>query len=211
MRNLSIAVDCLQDQSDMKKNFLWRPLTLLLTVAASSALAASPANVVITYAHPEKLSGTSSGYFTDFVVQDRSERETAARFAREMPYKLGPTLAKVAPGCTLTFQFTDIDLGGRYEPRLGPNFRQIRFYNGGGRDPIRLYFNYTLTDAKGRVLTHGSSAATSASYVGFSPNLTIEDIQLKYDQFYFEQEILKSWIRTNINVSSSPPTVKEKR
>jgi hypothetical protein len=195
----------------MKKNFLWRPLTLLLTVAASSALAASPANVVITYAHPEKLSGTSSGYFTDFVVQDRSERETAARFAREMPTKLGPTLAKVAPGCTLTFQFTDIDLGGRYEPRLGPNFRQIRFYNGGGRDPIRLYFNYTLTDAKGRVLTHGSSAATSASYVGFSPNLTIEDIQLKYDEFYFEQELLKSWIKTKIDVSSPAPTVNQKR
>jgi hypothetical protein len=195
----------------MKKNFLWRPLTLLLTVAASSALAASPANVVITYAHPEKLSGTSSGYFTDFVVQDRSERETAARFAREMPTKLGPTLAKVAPGCTLTFQFTDIDLGGRYEPRLGPNFRQIRFYNGGGRDPIRLYFNYTLTDAKGRVLTHGSSAATSASYVGFSPNLTVEDIQLKYDEFYFEQELLKSWIKTKIDASSPAPTVNQKR
>jgi Protein of unknown function (DUF3016) len=195
----------------MKKNFLWRALTLLLTAAASSAWAASPANVVITYAHPEKLSGTSSGYFTDFVVQDRSERETAARFAREMPTKLGPTLAKVAPGCTLTFQFTDIDLGGRYEPRLGPNFRQIRFYNGGGRDPIRLYFNYTLTDPKGRVLTHGSSAATSASYVGFSPNLTIEDIQLKYDEFYFEQELLKSWIKTKIDVSSPAPTVNQKR
>jgi Protein of unknown function (DUF3016) len=195
----------------MKKNFLWRPLTLLLAVAASSALAASPANIVITYAHPEKLSGTSSGYFTDFVVQDRSERETAVRFAREMPTKLGPTLAKVAPGCTLTFQFTDIDLGGRYEPRLGPNFRQIRFYKGGGRDPIRLYFNYTLTDAKGRVLTHGSSAATSASYVGFSPNLTIEDIQLKYDEFYFEQELLKSWIRTKIDVSSPALTVNQKR
>jgi hypothetical protein len=196
----------------MKKICSWRSLTLLLAVtASSSALAASPANIVIAYNHPEKFSGTSSGYFTDFVVQDRSERETAARFAREMPSKLGPTLAKVAPDCTLTLQFTDIDLGGRYQPGLGPNFRQIRFYKGGGRDPVRLYFNYTLTDPKGRVLTHGTSAATSASYVGFSPNLTIEDIQLKYDQFYFEQEILKSWIRTNINVSSSPPTVKEKR
>ena len=177
----------------MKKNCLWRPLTLLLLAAtASSAWAVSPANVVITYSHPEKFSGTSSGYFTDFVVQDRSERETAARFAREMPSKLGPALAKVAPGCTLTFQFTDIDLGGRYEPRLGPNFRQIRFYNGNGRDPVRLYFNYTLTDPRGRGLMHGSSAATDASYVGFSPNLAIEDIQLKYDEFYFEQELLKS-------------------
>ncbi|HEX3443767.1 MAG TPA: DUF3016 domain-containing protein [Chthoniobacterales bacterium] len=196
----------------MKKICLWRSLALLLAVTAfSSARAASPSNIVITYDHPEKFSGTSSGYYTDFVVQDRSERETAARFAREMPSKLGPTLARVAPGCTLTFQFTDIDLGGRYQPGLGPNFRQIRFYKGGGRDPVRLYFNYTLTDPKGRVLTHGTSAATSAAYVGFSPNLTIEDIQLKYDQFYFEQEILKSWIRTNINVSSLPPTVKEKR
>jgi len=195
----------------MKKICLWRTLTLLLAVTASSAWAASPANVVVTYAHPEKFSSTSSGYFTDFVVQDRSERETAARFAREIPSKLGPTLAKVAPGCTLTFQFTDIDLGGRYQPGLGPNFRQIRFYKGFGRDPVRLYFNYTLTDAKGRVLMHGSSAATAASYVGFSPNLTIEDIQFKYDEFYFEQDLLKSWIRTNIDVSSPAPTVKEKR
>jgi hypothetical protein len=195
----------------MKKICLWRSLTLLLAVTASSAWAASPANVVVTYAHPEKFSSTSSGYFTDFVVQDRSERETAARFAREIPSKLGPTLAKVAPGCTLTFQFTDIDLGGRYQPGLGPNFRQIRFYKGNGRDPIRLYFNYTLTDPRGRVLMHGSSAATDASYVGFSPNLAIEDIQLKYDEFYFEQESLKSWIRTNIDVSSPAPTVKEKR
>jgi len=195
----------------MKKICLWRTLTLLLAVTASSAWAASPANVVVTYAHPEKFSSTSSGYFTDFVVQDRSERETAARFAREIPSKLGPTLAKVAPGCTLTFQFTDIDLGGRYQPGLGPNFRQIRFYKGNGRDPIRLYFNYTLTDPRGRVLMHGSSAATDASYVGFSPNLAIEDIQLKYDEFYFEQESLKSWIRTNIDVSSPAPTVKEKR
>ncbi len=172
----------------MKKICLWRSLTLLLAVtASSSAFAASPANIVITYAHPEKFSSTSSGYFTDFVVQDRSERETAARFA------------------------TDIDLGGRYQPGLGPNFRQIRFYKGNGQDPVRLYFNYTLTDAKGRVLMHGSSAATAASYVGFSPNLTIEDIQLKYDEFYFEQDLLKSWIRTNIDVSSPAPTVKEKR
>ena len=196
----------------MKKNCLWHPLILLLAVtASSSAFAASQAGVVITYDHPEKLSGTSIGYFTDFVVQDRSERETAARFAREIPSKLGPTLAKVAPGCTLTFQFTDIDLGGRYQPGLGPNFRQIRFYKGNGRDPIRLYFNYTLTDPRGRVLMHGSSAATDASYVGFSPNLAIEDIQLKYDEFYFEQESLKSWIRTNIDVSRPAPTVKEKR
>jgi Protein of unknown function (DUF3016) len=195
----------------MKKNFLWRPLALLVAVtAAASAWAGSPSNVVITYAHPEKFSSTSIGYFTDFVVQDRSERETAARFAKEVPPKLAETLAKRAPGCTLTLQFTDIDLGGRYEPRLGPNFRQIRFYKGNGRDPVRLYFNYTLTDPKGRVLLHGSSSATNALYVGFSPNPTIEDIQLKYDEFYFEQETLKSWIRTNIDTSSLHPTVREK-
>src|SRR5260370_7566378 len=110
----------------MKKICLWRPLTLLLAVTASSAWAASPANIVVTYVHPEKFSSTSTGYFTDFVVQDRSERETAARFAREMPSKLGPQLAKLAPACTLPFQFTDIDLGGRYQPALRPNFHQTR-------------------------------------------------------------------------------------
>jgi len=66
----------------MKKNCLWRPLTLLLAVTASSALAASPANVVIAYSHPEKFSSTSTGYFTDFVVQDRSDLpETPIRWA----------------------------------------------------------------------------------------------------------------------------------
>jgi Protein of unknown function (DUF3016) len=191
----------------MKKICLWRSLTLLLAVAASSsALAASSANVVITYAHPEKLSSTSVGYFTDFVVQDRSERETAARFAREMPYQLAPTLAKVAPGCTLTFQFTDIDLGGRYKPWL-TRFHQVRFYDN-GREPVRLYFNYTLTDPRGRVLKHGSGAATDVSYLYRYPT---EPIRIYYEQFFFEQEALKSWIRTNIDVSAPSPTVKEKR
>jgi hypothetical protein len=177
----------------MKKNCLWHPLVLLLAVTACSpALAASPANVVITYDHPEKLSSTSIGHFTDFTVQDRSERETAARFAKEMPRKLADTLAKRAPGCTLTFQFTDIDLGGRYEPRLGPNARQIRFYHN-GREPIRLYFNFTLTDARGRVLARGSDSATDTAYLARYPT---ESIQITYDEFFFEQEILKSWIRT---------------
>jgi hypothetical protein len=192
----------------MKKIFLWRPIAMLLAVtAATSALAASPANVAITYAHPEKFSSTSTGYFTDFVVQDRSERETAARFAREMPSKLASTLAKQAPGCTLTLQFTDIDLGGRYEPRLGPNFRQVRFYHN-GREPVRLYFNYTLTDARGRVLMQGASAATDEAYLGRYPT---EPIQIIYDEFFFEQEALKSWIRTKVDVSSPAPTVREKR
>ena len=197
----------------MNKNCLWRPLALLLAVtAATAAWAASPANVVITYAHPEKFSHTSiGGYFTDFVIQDRTEIETANYFAQHMAPALAPTVAKYAPGCTLTLQFTDVNLGGRFEPWRGPKFEHIRFYRGSGRDPIVFRFNYTLTDSRGRVLLHGSTGASDASYVGFSPNPTIEDIQLKYDELYFEKQALIKWVKTNINTSSLQPTVNEKR
>ena len=196
----------------MKKNCLWHSLTLLLAVtAASTALAAAPANVVITYAHPERFRSTLiGGYFTDFRIQDRTQRETAAYFAEQMAPALAPTVAKYAPGCTPTLQFTDINLGGRFEPRR-PQFEHIRFYRGNGRDPIVFQFNYTLTDPRGRVLLHGSTGASDASYIGFSPNATIEDIQLKFDELWFEKQTLNRWIRTNINSSGLHPTVNQKR
>ena len=184
----------------MNKNILWHPFALLLAVtAATSAFAATSPNVLISFVHSEQ--------FTDFKIQDRSERETAVKFVEEMSPALAPTVARQAPGCTLSLRFTDIDLGGRYEPRLGPRFDQIRFYHD-GREPVRLYFNYTLTDPSGRVLLSGSDAATNALYLDRYPT---ESIEIYYEEFFFEKQTLISWMRNKIASSSLHPTIGQKR
>src|SRR5258707_2462810 len=172
----------------MKEHFPWHLIGIVLAVSAvSSALAASSSNVVMTFVHPER--------FTDFRVQDRNEWDSAARFAKEMTEALAPTVAQQAPGCTLTFRFTDIDLGGRYERQKIRRFNDARFYHN-GREPIRLYFDYTLTDPRGRVIASGSDSATDALYLG---KYTSEPVKLPFEEFYFEKKTLISWIKTKIH------------
>jgi hypothetical protein len=173
----------------MKKHFPWHLMGILLAISAvSSALAASSSNVVMTFVHPER--------FTDFRVQDRNEWDSAARFAKEMTEALAPTVAQQAPGCTLTFRFTDIDLGGRYERQKIRRFNDARFYHN-GREPIRLYFDYTLTDPRGRVIASGSDSATDALYLAKYPS---EAVKLPFEEFFFEKQTLISWIKTKIQV-----------
>jgi hypothetical protein len=175
----------------MRNNHLWRLITLLMLVTASSAFASSSSNVIISFVHPER--------FTDFRAQDWSEQRTALWFAKDMEAALGPLVANRTPGCTLSLQFTDIDLGGRYEPRLGPKFSQIRFYHN-GREPIRLYFDYALTDPRGRVLASGSDAATDVLYLDRYPT---ESIEIRYEEFFFEKQVLLSWVRTKIGAPAA--------
>src|SRR5580704_14340145 len=178
----------------------WQPIALFLaTVAASSALAATSSNVIMTFVHPER--------FTDFRIQDRNEWDSAVKFAREMSSALAPTVAKQAPGCTLAFRFTDIDLGGRYERQLIRRFNDVRFYHN-GREPVRFYFDYTLSDPRGRVLARGSDSATDALYLGKYPS---EPVRLPFEEFFFEKQALMSWIRTKIAAPESSPTLVEKR
>lgn len=169
----------------MKKHFPWHLIGMLLAVSAvSSAVAASP-NVVMTFVHPER--------FTDIRVQDRNEWDSAAWFARNMTESLAPTVAQQAPGCTLAFRFTDIDLGGRYRRNRS---NQIRFYDN-GREPIRLYFDYTLTDPRGRVIASGSDSAVDTLYAGYNPS---EPTKFPFEEFYFEKELLIYWIKAKIHV-----------
>jgi Protein of unknown function (DUF3016) len=169
----------------MKEHFHWHLIGMLLAVsAASSALAPSSSNVVMTFVHPER--------FTDFRVQDRNEWDSAAWFTRNMTEALAPTVAQQASGCTLAFRFTDIDLGGRYRRDRS---NHVRFYDN-GREPIRLYFDYTLTDPRGLVIVSGSDSATDALYLG---KYTSEPIKFPFEEFYFEKKTLIDWIKTKIH------------
>jgi hypothetical protein len=181
----------------MKRIPFWDRIALLLfAVISSSALAASSSNVILTFAHPE--------HFTDFRIQGRIEQESAVKFAAEMSAALAPTVAQQAPGSTLVLQFTDIDLGGRYEPQK-TGFTNTRFYHN-GREPVRMYFNYTLTDARGRVLAKGSDSATDTVYLG---KYTSEPAKLPFEEFYFEKQTLIAWIKNKIGGPDLNPTVKE--
>ena len=180
----------------MKKHFSRHLLGMLLAVsAASSALAASSSNVIMTFNHPER--------FTDFRVQDRNEWDSAAWFTRNMTEALAPTVAQLAPGCTLAFQFTDIDLGGRYRRNRS---NHVRVYNN-GFEPVRLYFDYTLTDPHGRVIASGSDSATDALYLG---KYWSESIKFPNEEFYFEKKTLIAWIKTKIHATRAGVTAGEK-
>jgi hypothetical protein len=100
-----------------------------------------------------------------------------------------------------------IDLGGRYERRLTRRFNDVRFYHN-GREPVRFYFDYTLTDSRGRALARGSDSATDVLYLGKYPS---EPARLPFEEFFFEKQALMPWIRTKIAAPESSPTLTEER
>jgi hypothetical protein len=173
-------------------------IPMMMLFVAASAFASSSPNVIITLIHPER--------FSDFRVQGRTEQESAVKFAAEMMEALAPTVAERAPNNTLVLQFTDIDLGGRYKPQLNRRFSNVRFYNN-GHEPVRMYFDYTLTDSVGRVLTKGSDSATDALYLG---KYTSEAAKLPFEEFYCEKQTLIYWIKNKIGGLEPNLAVREK-
>ena len=182
----------------MKDHRCWYLIPLMMLLIAASAFASSSSNVIITVVHPER--------FTDFRVQGRTDQEGAVKFVAEMMEALAPTVAQQAPSSTLVLQFTDIDLGGRSKPRLTRRFTNVRFYNN-GREPVRMAFDYTLANARGRVLAKGSDSATDALHLG---KYTSEPVKLPFEEFYFEKQTLISWIKSKIGGQELNRTVREK-
>jgi hypothetical protein len=173
-------------------------IPLMMLFMAASAFASSSSHVIITFIHPER--------FTDFRVQGRTEQEGVVKFAAKMMQALAPTVAQEAPSSTLVLQFTNIDLGGGYKPQLARRFTNVRFYNN-GREPVRMDFDYTLANSRGRVLAKGSDSASDASYLG---KYATEPVKLPSEEFYFEKQTLISWIKNRIGGQEPNPTVAER-
>ena len=182
--------------ASMKINqfYRWLPL-LLLSFGAGNALAAN--NVRIEFVHPER--------FSDFRIQDRQEIASAAIFRDEVSSYLSPKVSRRFPGATLTLKFTDIDLAGRLEP-----WRISRFpHNIGVRFdrnmwlPLRLYFDYTLTDPKGHVLASGPAALVDVDYLHRYFYVSNEQ---KSDILFYEKATLDRWL----NSLTPPARVAEK-
>jgi hypothetical protein len=170
----------------MKTNrfYRWLPL-LLLALGAGNALAAN--NIRIDFVHPER--------FSDFRIQDRNGIASAALFRDEVSSFLSPKVARRFPGATLTLKFTDIDLAGRLEPwRISrfPHNIGVRFDRNMER-PLRLYFDYTLTDPSGHVLANGPAALVDADYLHRYFYVSNEQ---KSDILFYEKATLERWLNS---------------
>jgi Protein of unknown function (DUF3016) len=182
----------------MKTLSLWRGLLVpLASTIAISAFAGSASNgraSSYTRTGPNvRIEFTNPKYFTDIRIHDFDEWKSARIFGDEMTGALTPVVAKYAPGCTLTLQFTDIDLGGLYKPWL-PQHSQIRFEPQNSY-PIRMTFNYTLTDSRGRVLSQGTKSLLNTLYLGWSATGYYWE---NWDYLYYEKETLLKWAKQNV-------------
>jgi Protein of unknown function (DUF3016) len=166
----------------MKIKFVALGMALLLAGITPAAFGAGPGNVRVTYTDPER--------FIDFNIQRQGERRSAKIFAEAVSSDLARSIAKRFPGATLSLRFTNIDLAGRYEPWRAPRGEYIRFYR--NVTPLRLDFNYVLSDAGGRVLAQGSERLTDLNY------LTRFGVQLPRDTYddplYYEKYALEHWV-----------------
>jgi hypothetical protein len=162
---------------------LYRLLLLpLLFFGVCAALASEPGNIRIEFVHPER--------FTDFRILGRQETESAQIFRDQVSSYLSPVVANRFRGDTLSLKFTDIDLAGRYEYARIRRFNNVRF----DRDiasPLRLEFEYTLTDAKGRVLTTGSTSLSEADYLRRYINYPNSE---KVSTLFYEKVTLSRWL-----------------
>jgi hypothetical protein len=169
--------------SFMNLSLLHRLLLLpLLSFGGCAALASERSNVGIEFAHPER--------FTDFRIQGRNEIDSARIFRDQVSSYLSPLVAHRFPDATLSLRFTDIDLAGRLTPSRIRRFNNVRF-DREGASPLRLEFQYTLTDPKGSVLTTGSKRLVESDYLRRYINYPNSE---KVATLFYEKVTLSRWL-----------------
>jgi len=147
-----------------------------------AALAGEPSNVRIEFVHPER--------FSDFQILGLQEIKSAPIFRDRVSAYLSPVVARRFPGATLTLKFTNIDLSGRLEPWRIRKFTNVRFDHNVA-SPLRLFFDYTLTDSIGRVLTSGSTSLVDGDYLyryAYYPNIE------QTAPLFYEKVTLYRWL-----------------
>jgi hypothetical protein len=169
----------------MRTNLSYRWFFLpLICLGACAALANEPSNVRIEFVHPER--------FSDLEIQGRQAITSAPIFRDQVSSYLSPYVAKRFPGATLTLRFTDIDLAGRLNWGRIRKFNDVRFDRNMGANPLRLYFDYTLSDSKGRILASGSKALVDGDYIQryvyrYPPSE-------QWDTLFYEKATLVRWL-----------------
>jgi hypothetical protein len=165
----------------------------LFGIGLTTAFSAEPGNVRINFVQPEK--------FSDFRIQGRQENVSAGIFRDQVSRYLSPIVAKRFPGDNLTLTFTDIDLAGRMDPSRTRKLSNIRI-DRNIASPLRLYFDYTLTDSNGKILASGSKSLVDPDYLY---RYTYYSERAKSATLFYEQATLSRWLDTS-NLSEAKVT-----
>jgi hypothetical protein len=163
----------------------------ILSLGLTTAFHAAAGNVRISFDHPEK--------FSDFRIQGRQENVSAGIFRDEVSSYLSPIVAKRFPGSTLSLKFTDVDLAGRIDLSKTRRLSNVRI-DRNIASPLRLYFEYALTDSRGKTLASGSKSLVDPDYLyryNYSPN------QTRSDTLFYEKATLNRWLGTLVSSSAN--------
>src|SRR5260221_849607 len=169
-----IIVDCTTDASYNHMNSM--ALSLFVTTSACSAYAAPVTPVTVQFPDPAK--------FTDFQIRGRDANYTAGIFASDVTAELTAVMKQKYPNSSLVLRFTDIDLAGRYS--TAGAIRVAR-----DTHPVRMNFDFALTDSNGKSLARGSTRLVDSSSMG-SHSRDPRRSQV----FYYERRLLNRWLRT---------------
>jgi len=168
-------------------NLLRFLLASLLALAAGRAFAA---NVEIQFSHPENFTDVKESY-----SDSANERGGANYLPQIKALMVRQAGALLSAGQKLTVTFTDIDLAGDFEPWLGAQFDDIRIVK--AIYLPRLTFNFTLTDADGKVLKEGERRLVD---LGFQTRITRA---FASDPLRYEKDMLTDWVRQELRSARS--------
>ena len=178
----------------MKQLFCYLLLPIL-GLGLTAVLSAEPSNVRISFVQPER--------FSDFRIQGRQETASAAIFRDAVSTYLSPIVARRFPGCILSLKFTDIDLAGRIATSHPLRLNNVRI-DRNIASPLRLYFDYKLSNSHGKTLAAGSKGLVETDYLyrySYYPN------EVRNQILSYEKATLYRWLGTvapsGVNVDQS--------
>jgi hypothetical protein len=154
----------------------------LFGLGLTAAISAEPGNVRINFVQPQ--------HFSDFQIEGRQENVSAGIFRDQVSAYLSPIVAKRFPGDSLDLKFTDIDLAGRIDPSKTRKLANIRI-DRNVASPLRLYFDYTLTDSSGKVVASGSKSLVDADYLY---RYAYYSGRAKTSTLFYEKATLSRWL-----------------
>jgi len=146
--------------------------------AAAPATPKPESRVVVVFVNPESFRDVKRDNFGDNSPEllDQIQKFMITTGERSIP-----------AGVHLEIKVTDVDLAGEFEPQRGPQFGDVRII----RDiyPPRFKLQFTLTDAKGAIISSGQRNITD-------PDFQTRTMWPADDPLRYEKDILRDWFRS---------------
>ncbi|MEW9571903.1 DUF3016 domain-containing protein [Rhodanobacter sp. Si-c] len=152
----------------------------LLGAPAMAATATNPANVTVSYDHPEQFTETRKIRALAPIRDDKSYLKTLKTYIEDRAGRMLP------PDEHLDIVVTDIDRAGNFEPwRRGP-MQEVRII----KDiyPPRIDLRFRLLDANGKVVREGTRKLRDPGF------LTDDSATSGNDSLRYEKRLIDRWL-----------------